>query len=38
MYARTDPEVARAMDLMPKASALEEGARKIIVQRLGGRK
>ena len=36
MFSRTDPEVAKAVELMPKASALLESAKKIIVQRMGG--
>jgi len=34
MFARTDPEVAKAVDDMPKASALLESAKKIVVQRM----
>src|ERR1019366_2614095 len=34
MFARTDPEVEAAVDMMPKASALLETAKKIIVQRM----
>jgi hypothetical protein len=34
MFARTDPEVEKAVDMMPKASALLESAKKIIVQRM----
>ena len=34
MYAQTDPEVQRAVDALPKATALVENARKIIVQRM----
>src|ERR1019366_5096663 len=33
IFARTDPEVEAAVDMMPKASALLETAKKIIVQR-----
>ncbi len=33
-YSRTDPEVARAVDALPKATALLESARKIVVQRM----
>ncbi len=32
----TDPEVERAIDAMPKAKALLDSAKKIIVQRMGG--
>jgi carboxyl-terminal processing protease len=34
MFARTDPEVEAAVEMMPKASALLETAKKIIVQRM----
>ncbi len=34
MFARTDPEVEMAVEMMPKASALLETAKKIIVQRM----
>jgi len=34
MFARTDPEVEQAVDMMPKASALLESAKKIVVQRM----
>ena len=34
MFSRTDPEVTKAVDMMPKASALLESARKIVVQRM----
>jgi hypothetical protein len=34
MFARTDPEVHKAVDMMPQASALLESAKKIIVQRM----
>jgi carboxyl-terminal processing protease len=34
IFAQTDPEVQRAVDAMPKAQALVEGARKIAVQRM----
>ena len=33
MFSRTDPEVQRAVELMPKASALAETARKVIAAR-----
>jgi len=36
MFARTDPEVEKAVDMMPKAAALAESAKKIIVQRMAG--
>jgi carboxyl-terminal processing protease len=36
MFHRTDPEVGKAVDMMPKASALLESAKKIIVQRMAG--
>lgn len=38
MFARTDPEVEKAVDMMPKASALLESAKKIIVQRMNGQR
>jgi hypothetical protein len=31
--AETDPEVVKALDLLPQAKALAEGARKIIAER-----
>ena len=34
MFARTDPEVEKAVELMPKATALAESAKKVIVQRM----
>jgi carboxyl-terminal processing protease len=34
MYAQTDPEVLKAVEALPKATALLENARKIIVQRM----
>jgi hypothetical protein len=34
MFARTDPEVEKAIEMMPKASALLESAKKIIAQRV----
>jgi carboxyl-terminal processing protease len=34
VFAETDPEVERAVELMPKARALLENAKKIIVQRM----
>jgi carboxyl-terminal processing protease len=36
VMAQTDPEVARAVDAMPRARALLETAKKIIVQRMSG--
>jgi carboxyl-terminal processing protease len=33
MFARTDPEVAKAVELMPKASALLLSAKKVLAQR-----
>jgi carboxyl-terminal processing protease len=35
MFARTDPEVEKAIEMMPKASALLESAKRIIAQRTG---
>ena len=37
IFAQTDPEVAKAVESMPKAAALTEAARKVIVQRLAPR-
>src|SRR5579872_709082 len=34
VFAKTDPEVERAVDAMPKARALVETAKKILVQRM----
>jgi len=34
MFNRTDPEVAKAVDLLPKASSLLETAKKIVSQRM----
>jgi carboxyl-terminal processing protease len=34
VFAQTDPEVAEAVDAMPRAASLVEAARKIIVQRM----
>ncbi len=34
MFSRTDPEVEKAVEMMPKAAALAESAKKIIVQRM----
>ena len=34
VFAKTDPEVERAVEAMPKARALVETARKVLVQRL----
>src|SRR5579871_761460 len=34
VFAKTDPEVERAVDSMPKARALVETARKVLVQRM----
>ena len=36
VFAQTDPEVLKAIDAMPKAKALAQGARKVIVQRMTG--
>jgi carboxyl-terminal processing protease len=38
MFARTDPEVEKAVDMMPKASALLESAKKIIAQRINSQR
>ncbi len=37
VFAQTDPEVARAVESMPKAQALTEAARKVIAQRMAPR-
>jgi carboxyl-terminal processing protease len=37
IFAQTDPEVAKAVEAMPKAEALTEAARKVIAQRLAPR-
>ena len=34
VFAKTDPEVERAVDAMPKARALVETAKKVLVQRM----
>ena len=34
IFAQTDPEVARAIEAMPKAEALVQNARKVVVQRM----
>jgi len=34
VFAKTDPEVARAIDAMPRAVSLLQGAKKVIVQRM----
>jgi hypothetical protein len=34
MFARTDPEVAKGVDYLPKAASLIETAKKITAQRL----
>jgi hypothetical protein len=38
MFARTDPEVLKAVEMMPKASALLESAKKIIAQRMNSQR
>jgi len=38
MFSQTDPEVERAVEALPKAAALSESARKIIVQRMNGQR
>jgi carboxyl-terminal processing protease len=35
VFARTDPEVQKAVDAMPKAMALVQTAKKVLVQRMG---
>jgi hypothetical protein len=34
VFAKTDPEVARAVDAMPKAQSLVDTARKAVAQRV----
>ena len=34
VFARTDPEVQKAIDAMPKALTLSQGAKKVIVERM----
>ncbi|HEY2013191.1 MAG TPA: S41 family peptidase [Bryobacteraceae bacterium] len=34
VFARTDPAVQRAIDAMPKATALAQGAKKVVVERM----
>jgi len=36
MFADTDPEVAKAVEAMPRAEALAQTARKVIVERMNG--
>ncbi len=36
MFANTDPEVAKAVEAMPRAEALAQTARKVIVERMNG--
>ncbi len=38
VFARTDPAVKKAIEAMPKASSLAQGARKVIVQRMNGQR
>ena len=38
VFAQTDPEVAQAVEAMPRAQALEENARKVIAQRAASHK
>jgi hypothetical protein len=38
MFARTDPEVEKAVEMMPKASALLESAKKVIAQRANSQR
>ena len=35
MRAETDPEVVKALDLMPQAKALADNARKVVAERSG---
>ncbi len=34
VFAQTDPEVTAAIDAMPKAMALQQGARRVVGQRM----
>jgi carboxyl-terminal processing protease len=36
VFAQTDPEVERAVEAMPKATALVQGAKKVIAMRMSG--
>jgi carboxyl-terminal processing protease len=36
LEAESDPEVSKAVDLLPQARALYEKARTIVAQRMGG--
>jgi len=38
VFATTDPEVELAVKALPRAATLSQGARKIIVQRMGGQR
>ena len=38
IFAQTDPEVAKAVDAMPKASALLENTKKILVERMNAQR
>jgi len=38
MFAQTDPEVLRAIESLPKASALLQSAKKVIVQRMNAQR
>ena len=38
MFSQTDPEVEKAVETMPKALALLESAKKIVVQRMNGQR
>ena len=38
VFAQTDPEVAKAVDAMPKANALLESTKKIIVERMNAQR
>jgi carboxyl-terminal processing protease len=38
VFAQSDPEVAKAVEAMPKAEALVETARKVVAQRMAPRK
>jgi carboxyl-terminal processing protease len=38
MFSQTDPEVEKAVEALPRASALLESAKKIVVQRMNGQR
>jgi len=38
MFSQTDPEVEKAVEALPKSAALQESAKKIVVQRMNGQR